>query len=453
MIGEHNLDLVVHEMVGFRSENLNFRRCGMRKLVTGIAVFSLVILVGLAGVAQDKLVIWCHSVHQQVAEGTRGAAAINVVEPFEDKFGVTIEWVTIPWSQMQDKVLRELSLSRSEVDIVFLVDLWATPGVFRMLEPLDSYQATKPIEDFEGLAPGMVKALTYEGSLYGVPVRSNMQVLHYNEAIFSEKGIAGAPSSFEKLIEVARVCTYVREDGAQVYGLGLKIPEDILAVIWAYGGDVMTLDYEVKCDQPEAIRAITVLRDLYAAGAIPPNFTVLGSADYQRLVSDGLVSMVFFGDNYYFRFNDPERSNVAGHMQVAPIPASEETGLTIAPCKVAFWSMAIPKNGPAEHKELAWEFIRYLASPEVQLQMALNGNGPTRLSVFEDPTYAELVPYAWVDQQIVNVARPLWPPFDRLAEARDIFAEQATLAIVGVKDPEKAMHDAAEAIRNLVSQK
>lgn len=425
----------------------------MRQWFVWIMAIGLVVLASLSGFAEEKLVVWCNSVHQQVAEGTRGGVAANVVEPFEEQFGVTIEWVTIPWSQMQDKILRELSLPSSEADIVFLVDLWAIPSVFRMLEPLNSYQASKPIENFDGLAPGMVKTLTYEGSLYGVPVRSNMQVLHYNEALFSEKGIEGAPSTFEELVEAAKTCTYVREDGAQVYGLGIKIPEDIIAVIWAYGGDVMTSDYEVKCDQPEAIKAIETLRELYAAGAIPPNFTVLGSADYQRLVSDGLVSMVFFGDNYYFRFNDPERSNVAGHMEVAPIPASEETDLTVAPCKVAFWSMAIPKNGPAEHKELAWEFIRYLASPDVQLQMALNGNGPTRLSVFEDPKYAETVPYAWVDQQIVNVARPLWPPFDRLAEARDIFAEQATLAILGVKDPGKAMYEAAEAIRNLVSQK
>ena len=40
------------------------------------------------------------------------------------------------------------------------------------------------------------------------------------------------------------------------------------------------------------------------------------------------------------------------------------------------WSIAIPKN--AKNKELAWDLIRELSSPENTIRAALNGNGPVR---------------------------------------------------------------------------
>lgn len=421
----------------------------MKRWLVSILLVTLFLALSLSVVglgAEQKLVIWCNSVHQQVAEGTRGGAAINVAADFEAKYNVKLEWVTIPWSQMQNKILRELSAPKSEVNIVFLVQDWATPTVLQMLEPLTSFMEKAPIEDFQDIPQGMIAPFTSDGVLKGVPYRSNPELLHYNKAIFKAKGITHAPTTFEELIEDARKTTYVRDDGAQVYGLGIKPSEDIISIVRAYGGEVLTDDYQVECNRPAAVKAIKVLRDLYVEGVIPPNFTELGSKDYQSLVSEGLVSMVFFGDNYYFRFNDPEKSKVAGDMWFSWIPAASGTGLDLAPAKIAFWAMAIPKNSPQAKRDLAWAFIRYFSSKDSQLKMALNGNGPIRTSIFDDPKFVADVPYASVDRLVLKAASPLLPIFSGTQEVRDIFQEEATLAILGRKDPQTAMDDAAKDI-------
>ncbi len=422
------------------------KKCGVL-LVSLLVVCSALVL----GQSQKDIVVWCVAVHRDVAIGAYGAR-IDIVTPFEQEHGVTIRWVTIPWAGMEEKILRELALPRTEAHIIYFVDVWASPESLARLMPLDDFMTAAPIKEFEGLAPGMLSAFVYDGKYRGVPVRSNMQILHYNKAIFAKQGIEEAPRTFEELIEAAKAATHTREDGAPVYGLGLKVPEDIIGVIRAFGGEVMTPDYQVVCDSREAIAAITALRDLYTAGALPPDFFMLQAADYERLVGQGLVAMVFFGDNYNLRFNDPTRVSpeVVGQMHVAPIPASETTDLEVAPCKVAFWAMTIPNNAPRENRELAWEFIRYLASPEAQLSMALNGNGPTRAAVFGDPEYQAGVPYAWASELAVDAARPLWPPFAHLSRAEDILAQEAVLAIMGQKDPGQAMKDAARAIRALL---
>lgn len=404
------------------------------------------ILMGGAGAAKPKLVIWCHTVHQQVAEGTRGGAEINLAAEFMEKYNVELEWVTIPWAQAQGKVLRELSLAESTVNVAYIVDEWPTSTLLNMLEPLNPFMEANPIEDFDDLAEGMVSTFSSDGLLYVVPVRSNPQILHYNKAIFADRGITRAPLTFEELVEDARKSTYTRADGARVYGLGLKPREDIIAVVRAFGGEVLTSDYKVLSNQPPAVEAITILRDLYAEGVIPPNFTVLASKDYQSLIGEGLVVMTFFGDNYYLRFNDPAKSKVAGDMWFSWIPPSEKTGLDVASCKIGFWGMAIPKNSPLEKRDLAWNFIKYFAGKDTQLKMGLNGNGPVRVSTFDDPTYSEGIPYAAVSKKILSIARPHLPIFEGTAEVRDIFTEQASLVILGLKDPQQAMDAAAAAI-------
>jgi len=427
----------------------------MKRILLSIMLISIVsIFLASWAVSGEEptLVIWCNSVHQQVAEGTRGGAAINLAADFESKYNIKLQWVTIPWSQMQDKILRQLSVPSSDVDLVFLVQDWATPTVLNMLEPLDPFMKDDAISNFKDLAPGMVAAFRLDGSLRAVPYRSNPQLLHYNKAIFAERGITAAPSTFEELIQDARNATYVRNDGAHVYGLGIKPSEDIIDVVRAYGGEVLTNDYQVKCNEPAAVRAIEALRELYTEGVIPPNFTELGSKDYQSLVSEGLVSMVFFGDNYFLRFNDPAKSKVAGNMWFAPIPASQASGLSITPAKIAYWGVGIPENSPAEKKAMAWKFIKYFTSHDAQLKMALNGNGPVRVSVFGDPTFAAQVPYASADKDVLAVASPLLPVFEGTQEVSDIFQEQATLAILGQKDPQPAMDAAAAAINRVLER-
>ena len=433
----------------------------MKKLVCALSftlVFSaLVFSTGEQEKAEveagpEKLIVWCHSVHQEVAEGTRGGAKINVIGEFKKQFNVELEWVTIPWDQMQDKVLRELSIPTSDVDLVFVVQDWATPTTLGMLESLDPYMKRDPIGDFQDVAPGMVATFTLNGELKAVPYRSNPQLLHYNKKIFSERGLTRAPQSFEELAEFARKASYTRSDGAQVYGLGIKADEDIIAVVRAFGGEVLTKDFEVQCNKPKAVKAIEVLRELYNDGAIPPNFAQLASTEYQSLVAEGLITMVFFGDNYHLRFNDPAKSKEGGNIWFSWIPASAQTGLSVAPSKTAFWAVGIPSNSSPAKRNLGWQFIKFATSKDSILKMALNGNGPVRTSVFENPQYSSDVPYAEVDAKILATASLHLPVFEGTTEVRDIFQEEATLAILGKKGIQEAMDDAAAAIETVVAR-
>ena len=402
-------------------------------------------------VGPQKLVVWCNAVHKQVADGTRGGAQINIVKNFEAEYNAQVEWITIPWEEMQNKVLRELTFPQGESDIIFIHSAWADRNTVNLLESLNGRMKKDPIEDFDDMAEGLMAPYVLNNNLYGIPYRITLRGLHFNKRIFTERGIQGPPKTQEELMDVARKATYKRADGAQVYGLGLR-RGDILTFIRGYGGYVLSPDFEIGCNKPEVIRALEALKSLHKERVIPPNFSVLTTSDVQNLVSEGLAAMASFPDSYYTRFNDPTKSKEAGNLDVAFFPATKEQGLKAAPSDTAIWAACIPKNAKEENKALAYQFIRFFASKDAQLKTALNGNSPVRISTYNAEEFKKDVPYAAVSRETVKTASPNLPTFIGTAQVNDIIEEESSAAIMGDKEVKEAMEEAYKKIEAVLKE-
>ncbi len=414
-------------------------------------------LAGLNGPAlaqEGDLTLWSHVVHQQVVDGTRGGAEVNLEAAFEEESGVGLNWSTIAFDQMQDKVLREINLPRSEADIVFILNTWAAPGVLRKLVPLDGYMEAMPIENLEDISPAMLGAFRDAEGLKGIPIRHNPQLLHYNKEIFAAQGIEGEPQTMEEFIATAKQATFKRDDGAQVYGFAFETnqAEDLVVIIRAYGGEVMTQDLEIKVNEPATIAAISAMRELFEAGALPPDLAILKPADLQNLMGQGLIAMGIFGDNYYDRFNDAEQSQVAGQTWFAPVPTSTDNTAADYASSSGFWAMTIPANSDETSRENAYKFMAFLSQPDNQLTLALNNNSPIRATTYSDPAYAESVPYAGVVQKVLPIAAPPFPAFPGSKEAERIFLEESVAAITGQKEVEQAMADAEAGMERVLQR-
>lgn len=423
------------------------RTAGILAAVAGLA------LMPVPALAQDgSLTLWSHVVHQQIVEGKRGGAEVDLGKAFTDETSVGLEWVTIAFDQMQDKIVRELNLSSSEADIVFVLNTWANRGVLNRLQAFEPMMGAQPIAAMDELSPGMLGAFTDGEGLKGIPIRHNPQLLHYNTEIFEAQGIAAEPQTAEELVEAMRKATHKREDGATVYGFAFEGNqlEDLAVWVRAYGGEIISQDLTVGADTPETIAAISALRDLYSEGALPPNLSILTPADLQNLMSQGLIAMGIFGDNYYDRFNDPEQSQVAGKTWFMPVPTSAANDGADYASSAGFWAMGIPKNGDSANRDAAWDFITFLSRADNQLTLAMNNNSPILSSIYSTDEYAEKIPYAEVVQKVLPVASPPLPAFTGSREAQRIFIEEALAAITGAKSVEEAMAEAQEGIEDVM---
>jgi multiple sugar transport system substrate-binding protein len=326
------------------------------------------------------------------------------------------------------------------------------PNVANLLAPLDDLMKSDPLQDANDLFPGLVSALRFGGKQYGIPYRHATTGFHYNEALFAEKGVA-PPKTFEDVIEAAKKLTYTRADGTQVFGFlieGDNYP-NVIDIARAWDGDFITQDYKLAVNKAAMVRAVQTLRDFYAAGVMPRNWTAIKTEEVNTWMQTGRVAMTInsFGRTQFY--NDKDKSKHPGAMKVMPLPASRELQSkypNAAPAKTEFWAMCIPKN--AQNKQLAWSLIKELSSKEATLRAALNGNGPVRASTYADPAFSGKIPYAAAEAATLKVARVPLPAFDNAAKAGDIFVEELQAAVLGRKPAQQAMDEVAKRVQPLL---
>jgi multiple sugar transport system substrate-binding protein len=230
---------------------------------------------------------------------------------------------------------------------------------------------------------------------------------------------------------------------------GVSYP-NVVDIARAWNGDFITPDYKVVANQPPMVRAVTILRELFLANAFPRGFATIQTEDVNTWMQTGRAAMSLVGMSRTNIYNDPQRSKFPGKFKVAPLPIAGELkkAFDVAPAKVEFWSMAIPRN--SKHKKLAWSLIKEMLSKESTLKAALNGNGPVRNSTYDIPSFANSLAYSKEERRVLKVARVPMPAFDGEQRAADIFKEEAEAAVLGMKSPQKAMDDVVARVTPLL---
>ncbi len=393
--------------------------------------------------------LYAHRIHKTVATGSQGG---DITAAWTQRTGVGVNWVTFETAALAERLFREASLSTTSVDIGFVLNTDATARMAKLFEPLDPAMQATPIEDPADIFPGLMQGMTIGGKLYAVPFRHASSGLHYNETLFAERGIAGPPATIEDMLAAAKRCTYTRADGSRVVGFvmgGLGYAE-IIAFARAWDADYINTDMQVVANQPPMVTAVTALRDLYVAGALPRNVTAINGEDVNLWMQTGRAAMIVAAMGRNAIYNDPAKSKFPGKIKTVPIPVAQalQAKYDVAPTKVEFWGMAIPHG--AQHQDLSWSLIRAMASKQSTVMAALNGNGPVRNSAYDDPRIRQQLPYAEQERRVLKVSRVAIPAFENATKAGDLLQEEVQAVVLGMKAPQQAMDDLTERTKRLI---
>ncbi len=394
-----------------------------------------------------------HRVHKLIA--TKGDGG-DIMTPWLEQNAMIagVNWNTLEIGPIHDRLFREASLPSTEVAVAYLLNTYALPRVANLLEPLDEWLEKSPIEGFEeNFSKGLRDTMTFNGKLYGIPVRGAPAGLMWNETIFKERGLDGPPKTAEEFYEFAKKTTYKRDDGTQVYGFVLLSHyyyTSLVSMARMWDGDIITTDLEVRCNEEPVVKALAMLAKMYKEGIIPKNVPSIKHAEKQRIIQQCTVAMSFDAFGKIHSWNDPEQA-VCPTLKVAAPPIAEELKDTYdhGPVRAEFWSMVIPKS--SKYKEQGWEFIRHLSSTESAFSMALNGNAPMRADVFSNPAYAEKVPYAEIAFKTAATTRVPLPAFDKTPQAMELIDSYIEQAMLGEMEAQAAMDELAAELKALSS--
>lgn len=385
------------------------------------------------------------------------------IAQFTEETGVTVELVGYGGDQIQEKTQLEVSSQSSDIDVYALDGPPYLATMHDALEPLQPYVERDDVE-LDAYIPGMLemgrfpsdftqKTEDYEsgsGELFGLPVRIGPHILHYRADVFEQFGLE-APTTLDELAEDAKIIT--EGTNGEIYGIALEGAQSLYITLqwydflWSFGGDVFdkTLT-KATLDTPEALEATKFLVDLYQDGYAPPSTPGVDLDAAVALLQQGKAAMYPEYSPRAAVLNDPSASATAGLWAAAPLPGVDgNPGVGV----LTGWSLGVNKY--SQHKEAAWQLIKYLTSPEVQLSMAINqGNAPTVASVFEDSGYQAKVPSGAVAGEGALSARARSGLTGILEIEQTILAFELNAALVGDKSPEQAMKDAQARITEVL---
>jgi len=397
--------------------------------------------VGAPAIQAQELTLLAHSAIQGSVTGTSGSGG-DVLVDWQDGNGVTLNWVTADIAPLHDRLMRESSLSSTSIDVGFILDSYATQAALSGFEPLDSCLDGLDISD---IPQTFLDQVSQDGQLKALPIRHATTALHYNKALLAEHGIDALPDTFEGIIEAAKAMSGQSSEGTPVYGLSIDGSNagGTYNLLMAYGATLTDAQGVPSTDVEALTRAYAALADLYAAGALPSNFTAMGIDQITQGMWQGRIAMAVQPFNRYLTYNDAASSDFAGAIDVAAFPAAEGQASPYV-ARTTVWSAVIPAN--SQNKDLACELVRQLADPENVVLMTLNGNGPVRTDAYLDQRVIDSIPYAEAEQQAVMNAQFVIAPFDGIGRAQDNYLENMQAAALGLKTPERAAQDTLKAI-------
>jgi len=435
---------------------------GKKMLILALVVFALLLSVSVGAIAQEKieLIVIGHEVHLNAATAQGvGAKGANLVEEFEALHpNVKVVYQTYPNPKTQEKLNLLGPLNKTEEDLIHVLDSWFVPRVANFLEPLDKYLEEKPLEDYpEDYPEGLLSVTKINDSPYAIPVRVCYNGVQWiNMKIMEEIGADYQPTiTGPEIYELTKKATFNRPNGEKVYGYAWRgVVGSIFEIFdrWAryFGSKLITKDLKPAVNTPGAVEGLTYMQKMYQEGIVPPDVHTYEYAEEVKLFVEN-HSLFYDGNTSYgITFNDPSTSKIAGYavMTRSDLPPELKAQGQQYNGSSTLWSLGILKG--SQKKDLAWEYIQFIASKRGALNMGLSGNTPARISVLNSPQYLQNNPAAQIEALIAPYAEVYWPPFERANEAIDLIGNYCHDVIFRGKPAQETMDQLAKELEALL---
>lgn len=364
----------------------------------------------------------------------------------------------------------EIQLVRYTPDNVDKVIKEEKPDLFMLsLEEYKQYLQKNQVYDLdalfsndafqlEGIHPEIVNYLRQigNGRLYGLPTEFMNKAVYYNKDLFDKYGIPYPQDgmTWEELFQLAE--RFPAEDG--VYGFYKSLSSMVEDLAWSRGvNPINTKEMKVTLNTASYKEIFELILDAHESKAA--TFPELDPFEvYDPFVTGKSAMTVDY--NYYIKNNinwakAEQGSKFKLNWDLASGPV-EESSRDTSPYFLISGILAI--NADSEHKQAAWEYIKFASSEELARvnSKSLSHLGLfTRTNAIPNPEgkrmeafynlKPDVNPYSFVDYDLL-------PP-RTYSNLKGIISSEAKAVMVGTKTLEEAMASMEERGQRLLEQK
>lgn len=353
-----------------------------------IMAFLALLALPAGRAAAAELVVW----HAYRAE--EKAAFEKVVAQFNATTkGPKVTTLAVPYDAFADKISAAVPRGKGPDVFIFAQDRlggWIEAG--NTVEPVDFFldDATKG-----RFIPSTLEAMTYRGSVYGLPLNYKVITLVYNKKL-----VKTPPKTTGELVTLAKKLTDAK---AGRFGLAYSYADFYFhaALMNGFGGRVFDPGAKPVLDNPENAKALEHLLKWLDKDKILPKEP--SSALITALFNEGKAGMVFSGPWFL--------GEIARNVDwaLARLPTLDEAGGK--PMRPWITVEGVYVAAPSQQKEAAFELVKYLTGVEAGKVMAVEGRqSPAAKGVYDDPRIAnDPVLKAFKDQVEVAIPMPNVP--------------------------------------------
>lgn len=289
------------------------------------------------------------AVHQQVADAY-----------MEQNPDVVVELWSQPWGDYFTQLDTLFAAGDASLipDVFFMtpVQRYADAGLIQNLDPWLEASGVE-LTDYW---PGALESTSYNGSVYGLPRDSGVDVLYYDKDDFDEAGLdyPTADWTWADLRAAAEALTITDATGRVArYGLAAEGGKYFNFVGGNGGGilDDMFNPTRAIIAEPEAVEAIEFFVGMMNDGIAwrPANLGQAGG-DQAAFLSDQASMFIQNASRV------PALNADGINYDVAPVPTAPDGGRQAGNVNGAAWVL----SAVTDQEELAWDFIQFLQSPE-----------------------------------------------------------------------------------------
>jgi len=356
--------------------------------------------------------------------------------------GIKVQWVDVPWAEMERKVLTTLSASAADApDVINL-----NPGFASQLAERGAWMNLdeKLPADVRSLyLPNIWKASSLDGKTFGLPWYLTTRVAIYNTDILKQAGITKPPATYAELAQVAK---QVKAKTGKYAFFTTVVPGDSGELMESFvqmGVPLVDESGKAAFNTPQGKEVFQYWVNLYKEGLMPKEVLTEGHRHAIDLYQRGDTAVLASGAEF-LRTIATNAPTVAKASASAP-QITGETGKK----NVAVMNLVIPQD--TNVPDAALKFAQYVTNDKNQLAFAKAANVlPSTLKALEDSYFsAEPANATPIDKARVISAKQmkdaevLVPAMKNVKQLQKVLYDNLQAAMLGQKTVDQAIADAA----------
>lgn len=284
----------------------------------------------------------------------------TIVKEFEEKTNSKVKITYAPYEDMHKNILKS-AVSKTPIYDVVLEDLiWTAEFAEKGYVMSIDDRLTKEMNS--DISSAILDAFRYNDKLWAMPFVVNFQVFFYNDEILKKAGIENYPTTIEemtkqmKIIKEKKLVEYPWSDSwNEAEGL-------VCEYVWltaAFGGDTFDKNSKAIFNEGGGLKALEYMKMLLDEGLANPKSLDMN----EDMTRDSFVKgETVFNSNWPYQYVKMQENKIG---KMATLPVSESVKDKYDTVTVSgYQGIAIMNN--SKNKDLAWEYVKFVTSPEIQ---------------------------------------------------------------------------------------